>query len=669
MWKLPDHSVAAKTGTSRMSATWAASVAILRVERPPLPLPAAFTGYLPAERPEPITVIPGRPRRPDGQHGARFSGLEALDRELGIAVHLRTAGPARAADGSSPRHPPARPPTTGTVSRWRASPRSPGSSAAVSVDAVSVDAVSVDAVSVDDVYADSRQVRPGALFCCVPGRRTDGHDHARDAVEAGAVALLCERPLQVDVPQVVVEEVRRAMGPAAALVHGHPADSLDLVGVTGTNGKTTVVAMVESILRAAGRSARAIGTLTGARTTPEAPDLQRQLRRFVDEGVDSVAMEVSSHALAMHRVDGMVFDVAAFTNLGVDHLDFHGTPEAYFTAKARLFDEDVSRAGVVNIRRPRSAARHERQTLHRRVARRHHRPPHRRDGTTLAWRGLRLDRGPAHNATNAGRRTDLRAGHRRRRDRAGPRRAARGAGTLRDVRGAQRHDRGRGLRPHPDASSPSCAARLIGILTRLTVVFGCGGDRDRGKRPLMGNVAGLAVGRHHDRPPLELASPQVRPGAPPPFEDREHPRSSRRCPTMTIRRAVREAGPATSSSSRARARAGKGSGTASSRSTTLRWSGRDLPGGGRPADDATTPPPSARVGARLGAHRLADPTRSASHPRGRPRGTWSGRHADDGHRHRRGGCSAFVSNLYDGVFRLDRHRHGRRWRERRLPDD
>lgn len=426
--------------------------------------------------------------------------------------------------------------------------------------AVSVDAVSVDDVSVDDVYADSRQVRPGALFCCVPGRRTDGHDHARDAVEAGAVALLCERPLQVDVPQVVVEEVRRAMGPAAALVHGHPADSLDLVGVTGTNGKTTVVAMVESILRAAGRSARAIGTLTGARTTPEAPDLQRQLRRFVDEGVDSVAMEVSSHALAMHRVDGMVFDVAAFTNLGVDHLDFHGTPEAYFTAKARLFDEDVSRAGVVNVddvhgrllldaSGGRCTGVSLDDTTDLRTG---------RDGTTLTWRGLRL-RIPLpgrHNATNA-----LLAAQTCRVLGIDDDAIVQGLAELPVVPGRFETF----VAPSgttvvvdyahtPDAlESVLRAARSIGDpSTRLTVVFGCGGDRDRGKRPLMGSVAAdladrvvITTDNPRSEDPAAIAA-EVRAGAlAARSEDREHPAVVEEVPDRAeaIRRAVQEAGP------------------------------------------------------------------------------------------------------------------------------
>ena len=205
-------------------------------------------------------------------------------------------------------------------------------------------------VDVVDVTLDSRTVVPGALFCCVPGERHDGHDFARGAVDAGAVALLCERRLDdVAVTQLVVPDVRVAMAPAAAAVFDDPSAHLAVVGVTGTNGKTTVVSMVTSVLTHAGRSARDIGTLTGVRTTPEAPDLQRMLAGFRADGVDSVAIEVSSHALALHRVDALRVEVGVFTNLGVDHLDFHGTQESYFAAKAKLFEPGRCRVGIVNV--------------------------------------------------------------------------------------------------------------------------------------------------------------------------------------------------------------------------------------------------------------------------------------------------------------------------------
>ena len=212
-----------------------------------------------------------------------------------------------------------------------------------------------------DATHDSRSVRPGALFCAVPGRTADGHDHAADAVEAGASALLVERPLDLPVPQLVVPSVRRAMGPVAAGIHGDPAAELQMLGVTGTNGKTTVTFLLEAAMAAAGWGSGRIGTLgarlhgrseTGARTTPEATDLQRTLRSMRVRGADGVAMEVSSHGLDLHRVDGIVFDVAAFANLSQDHLDWHGTMDRYRAAKARLFEPDLARHAVVLVDAP-----------------------------------------------------------------------------------------------------------------------------------------------------------------------------------------------------------------------------------------------------------------------------------------------------------------------------
>jgi len=208
-------------------------------------------------------------------------------------------------------------------------------------------------VEVGSIALDSRLVAPGALFCCVAGSRVDGHDLASDAVAAGAVGVLAERRLPLDerVAQVLVPSVRAAMGPIAAALHGHPSRSLTVVGVTGTNGKTTTTHLLRSVFEAAGRSAAVIGTLTGAPgsppTTPDAPELQARLAALRDRGVEVVAMEVSSHGLAMHRVDGTRFAAAVFTNLSQDHLDLHGTMEAYFAAKARLFDPSFTDLAVV----------------------------------------------------------------------------------------------------------------------------------------------------------------------------------------------------------------------------------------------------------------------------------------------------------------------------------
>jgi UDP-N-acetylmuramoyl-L-alanyl-D-glutamate--2,6-diaminopimelate ligase len=207
---------------------------------------------------------------------------------------------------------------------------------------------------VRSVEFDSRQVGPGSLFCCVPGAVTDGHRFARRAVEGGATSLLCDHTLDLDVTQAVVAPgaVRPAMALVASAFHGHPSRAMAMVGVTGTNGKTTVTHLIRSILDQSGLPTGTIGTLDGSRTTPEAPELQRRLAGLRQEGFGAVAMEVSSHALDQHRVDGIVFDVAVFINLSRDHLDHHGTMEEYFEAKARLFEGDRARMAVVSVDDP-----------------------------------------------------------------------------------------------------------------------------------------------------------------------------------------------------------------------------------------------------------------------------------------------------------------------------
>nr|MBA2517520.1 UDP-N-acetylmuramoyl-L-alanyl-D-glutamate--2,6-diaminopimelate ligase [Solirubrobacterales bacterium] len=185
------------------------------------------------------------------------------------------------------------------------------------------------------------------LFFCVPGFTRDGHDFAPDAVRRGASALVVERKLALEAPQVVVPEVRSAMALAAARFCGMPTLELPVVGITGTNGKTTTAFIIRALLEAAGRSCGLLGTvksvvggrdLEAQRTTPEAIDLQPVFRAMLEAGDDACAMEVSSHALELHRVDGIHFAVALFTNLTQDHLDFHPTMEAYFQAKRRLFE-------------------------------------------------------------------------------------------------------------------------------------------------------------------------------------------------------------------------------------------------------------------------------------------------------------------------------------------
>jgi UDP-N-acetylmuramoyl-L-alanyl-D-glutamate--2,6-diaminopimelate ligase len=211
---------------------------------------------------------------------------------------------------------------------------------------------------VASVTFDSRRVAPGGLFCCVPGSRADGHDHAPAAVAAGATALLVERPLDLPVTQIRVGSVRAAMAPVAAAFFGHPSRRMQVLGVTGTNGKTTTTYLLEAIARAGGLRTGVVGTvetridsttLSGERTTPEAPDLQALFARMVDAGVEVAAVEVSSHALALHRADATWFAAACFTNLSHDHLDFHDDIETYFEAKAALFDPARTAAAAVNL--------------------------------------------------------------------------------------------------------------------------------------------------------------------------------------------------------------------------------------------------------------------------------------------------------------------------------
>jgi UDP-N-acetylmuramoyl-L-alanyl-D-glutamate--2,6-diaminopimelate ligase len=352
-------------------------------------------------------------------------------------------------------------------------------------------------VEVTAVTHDSRAVVPGALFCCVPGATADGHDFAPEAIARGAAALLCERPLGLGVPEVRVADVRAAMGPAAAACHGHPSATLPVVGVTGTNGKTTTTWLLKAVLEAAGRPTGLIGTLSGARTTPEAPDLQARLAELRDEGARAVSMEVSSHALALHRVDGTRFAVAVFTNLGRDHLDFHHSLEDYFAAKARLFTPELAEVAVVGL-----------DDAHGRLLRDAALIPTRGyslddvddlelgpRSSTGRWRGqrLRVPVGGAFNVRNA--------------------LAAATAALELGVDVATVVDGLAAAAPVPGrfeavgleapftavvdyAHTPDALEALLGAArevaapgARLLVAFGCGGDRDRAKRPAMGEVA------------------------------------------------------------------------------------------------------------------------------------------------------------------------------------
>ncbi len=344
---------------------------------------------------------------------------------------------------------------------------------------------------------DSRDVTPGALFCCVRGGRVDGHDLAGDAVLAGAVALLCERPVPVPVPQAIVSSTRVAMGPAAATFFGHPSRRMSVVGVTGTNGKTTTTHFLAAALRAGDRPCEVIGTLSGPRTTPEAIDLQARLAGLVERGVSGAAMEVSSHALAQHRVDATWFTAAVFTNLSPDHLDFHGTMPEYFAAKASLFAPGRTAVGVINSDDPWGRRLLETVSIPTR-------PFSLADAvnldvgttsSTFRWQGqpVRLRLGGAFNVSNS-----LAAATAARELGVDPSSVAEGLssvtsipGRFEAIEGGQAFTVLVDYAHTPDSLTQAllAARHAAGGSGRVLVVFGCGGDRDRAKRPLMGEAA------------------------------------------------------------------------------------------------------------------------------------------------------------------------------------
>jgi UDP-N-acetylmuramoyl-L-alanyl-D-glutamate--2,6-diaminopimelate ligase len=220
------------------------------------------------------------------------------------------------------------------------------------------DVIGARPVEVGDLSYDSRQVTPGAVFFCVAGERFDGHVLAWEAIERGAAALVVERELEASVPQLVVDDVRASMALAADVFFGEPTRELDLAGVTGTNGKTTTAFLLHAMLEAAGRRPGLVGTIEwivgGERrpapfTTPEAIDLQRLFREMLDVGDRSAAVEASSHGAALRRLDRVRFDSLVFTNLSQDHLDLHGTMDEYFLAKRRLFVGAQPPPAAVNV--------------------------------------------------------------------------------------------------------------------------------------------------------------------------------------------------------------------------------------------------------------------------------------------------------------------------------
>lgn len=364
-------------------------------------------------------------------------------------------------------------------------------------------------VDIADVVHHTGKVLSGALFCCVPGSRVDGHDLAEQVVAAGAAALLVERPLAVAVPQVVVTSVRAAMGPISARLWGDPSRSMQVIGVTGTNGKTTTVSLLRAIFEASARRCEVIGTLTslpgGPPTTPDAPELQAQLAAWRDSGVDVVAMEVSSHALAMHRVDGTWFAAAGFTMLGHDHLDLHHDIDAYFAAKALLFRPVCTQRAAIRSDDPWGERLIGQTTeLGLDVV------PFAMDdaadleltesGSRFAWQGQLVELGlpGRHNVANALCAATLASicGVDAPTIAAGLAAAGMVAGRFELVDGGQSFTVAVDYAHTPDALETVLAAareRADFARGRVIVVFGCGGDKDRAKRPEMGRIAASAA--------------------------------------------------------------------------------------------------------------------------------------------------------------------------------
>ena len=372
------------------------------------------------------------------------------------------------------------------------------------------------AVLVTGCTLDSRAVLPGDLYAALPGARVHGADFLGQARAQGAAAVLTDaagavRAAAEGLPVLVADDPRAVLGAVAAQVHGEPAAGMTVLGVTGTNGKTTTSYLLEAGLRAAGLVTGLVGgvetrigdeVVPSVRTTPEATDLQGLFAVMRERGVQAVAMEVSSHALALGRVDGVVYDAAAFTNLSQDHLDFHADMAEYEAAKAALFTPLHSRRGVVNLD----------DAAGRRLARDPHVPTW-GYGAGGDWQATEVESGPDGSRFRLlGPGTDLRAGVRLPGDynvrnavaavatlvAAGidAQAAVDGVAGLPGVPGRmERVDAGQDFLAVVDfAHTPDAVRTLLRAVRAVTpgrvlVVLGCGGDRDRGKRPLMGRAA------------------------------------------------------------------------------------------------------------------------------------------------------------------------------------
>ena len=432
-------------------------------------------------------------------------------------------------------------------------------------------------VEIEDLAYDTRTVGPGALFFCVPGTRFDGHELAERAIEAGAAALVVEHPVASRVPQVVVADARVAMAAAAAAFFGRPTEKLEVVGVTGTNGKTTTAFLLHSILSAAGRKPGLLGTIESRvggerrpsiRTTPEAIDLQRLFREMLDAGDRSCAMEATSHGSELKRLERIRFAALVFTNLTQDHLDLHGTMDNYFEAKRRLFLEGRPPAAInIGYAWGRRLAGDRPDALTYGFAEDALLRPEALDDVELKLRG----RFNVENALGA---------------MAGARllgiddeTIVRGLEALEGVPGRfETVDEGQPFTVVVDyAHTPDSLENVLVTAreldsARVICVFGCGGDRDREKRPVMGEIADtrFVIARAGAAPEevsladfWKLRAARTR-GRSSPRSSPGPGTSSRSCPTGARRSPVRSSRllPVTSSSS-----PGRGTSRASSSAT------------------------------------------------------------------------------------------------------
>ena len=381
------------------------------------------------------------------------------------------------------------------------------------LDGVKLTVKAVQDVEISGICYDTRQMIPGCLFVALPGYKTDGHRFIREALDRGAAAVLCRHAPEGPGPWLVTGDPRAALAAISANWFGHPAEELTIIGVTGTNGKTTTTYLLKAMLEeAAGARVGLIGTnqnligekvLPAHRTTPESWEIQKLLREMADAGCTHVVMEVSSHALSLHRVDGIFFAAGIFTNLTRDHLDFHGTMEAYRAAKELLFQQ----TGVAVLNLDDEAGRYYAQ----RVACPRFTYSENKDEADLTAKNIRLF--PGHVEFEAVTRGAIRR----------VRLPIPGGFTIYNALGVLACGLALGLPLAPIADALGRAKGVKGrvevvpvpadytviidyahtpdalenILTaardftpgRLICLFGCGGDRDRTKRPIMGEIA------------------------------------------------------------------------------------------------------------------------------------------------------------------------------------